>query len=54
MLLPERELERLESCYGLPLARIPVRKDPVGRYKSNPDIRLPDFLADALVEHEYA
>jgi len=50
----ERELERLEAFYGLPLARIPVRKDPVGRYKSNPDIRLPDFLADALVEHEYA
>ncbi len=29
----ERELRRLEECLGIPLERIEVRRDPVGRWK---------------------
>ena len=50
----ERELARLETFLGLPLARIPVKTDPIGRHAQHPEIQFPDFLADALLEHGYA
>jgi len=49
----EQELTRLEQFLGIPLARIPVKTDPVGRHARHPDILFPDFLNAALVEHGY-
>ncbi|MCL1888110.1 MAG: sulfotransferase, partial [Kiritimatiellaeota bacterium] len=49
----ERELERLEKFLGIPLARIPVKTDPVGRHARQNEIDFPDFLNDALTEHGY-
>lgn len=49
----KRELARLESFLGIPLARIPVKTDPVGRHASHPEILFPDFLNAALAEHGY-
>ena len=49
----ERELTRLEQYLGLPLARIPVKTDPIGRHAQHPEIHFPDFLNAALAEHGY-
>jgi len=49
----ERELTRLEKFLGIPLARIPVKTDPLGRHTRNTGIVFPEFLNDALVEHGY-
>jgi hypothetical protein len=49
----ERELARLEAFLGLPLARIPVKTDPIGRHAQHPEIQFPDFLNAALAEHGY-
>lgn len=49
----ERELARLEAFLGLPLARIPVKTDPIGRHAQHPEIHFPDFLNAALAEHGY-
>lgn len=53
VLQQECELARLEGFLGLPLARIPVKTDPIGRHKTRSEIQFPDFLNDALVEHGY-
>lgn len=50
----ERELTRLEEFLGLPLARIPVKTDPIGRHRSRPEIPFPGFLDPAMREHGYA
>ena len=50
----ERELTRLEKFLGIPLARIPVKTDPIGRHTRTSEIQFPEFLNDALVEHGYA
>ncbi len=49
----ERELTRLEEFLGLPLARIPVKTDPVGRHKNHPEVAIPDCLAPALAHYHY-
>jgi len=49
----ERELKRLEEFLGIPLARIVVRREPVGRHKNHPDHPFPDFLRPAMREHGY-
>ena len=51
----ERELERLEEFLGIPLGRIIVRPDSVGRWQQTPE-RVPDFdfLQSALQESGYA
>jgi hypothetical protein len=49
----ERELLRLEAFLGIPLARIVVRQEPVGRHKRHPDQPFPDFLKPAMQEHGY-
>jgi hypothetical protein len=49
----ERTLARLESFLGIPLARIPVRTDAVGRCKSDPGVSYFDFLAPAMREYGY-
>ena len=49
----ERELQRLEAFLGIPLARIVVRREPVGRHKRHPDHPFPEFLKPAMREHGY-
>ncbi len=50
----ERELSRLEAYLGLPLARIPVRRDPIGRHKLEPTAgESLDFLEPAMRELGY-
>ena len=49
-----RELARLEAFLGLPLVRIPVKTEPIGRHARHPEIPCPDFLGEALLEHGYA
>ena len=51
----ERELKRLEEFLGIPLGRIIVRPDSVGRWQQTPE-RVPDFdfLQSALQESGYA
>ena len=49
----ERELKRLEAYLGVPLARIPVKRDPIGRHKREPAGELYDFLVPAMQEHGY-
>ncbi len=50
----ERELGRLEKFLGFPLARIPVRTEPLGRHRLlNPGLACPGFLGPAMAEHGY-
>ena len=49
----EHELKRLEAFLGIPLARIIVRQDPVGRHKQHAALPFPDFLKPAMQEHGY-
>ena len=53
VLQQERELQRLEEYLGFPLARIPVRRAPLGRHKQQPAGELYDFLVPALQAHGY-
>ncbi|MCE5278425.1 MAG: sulfotransferase [Planctomycetaceae bacterium] len=46
-------LKRLEAFLGIPLAKIPVRPDSVGRWKSDTENHWFDFLAPAMDEHGY-
>jgi hypothetical protein len=47
----ERELERLEEYLGLKLARIPAKRDAIGRDKEYPGLPFPEFLKPAMREH---
>jgi len=49
----ERELMRLETFLGIPLARIPVRREPIGRHKSDATGSVHDFLLPAMRELGY-
>ena len=53
VLRQDETLKRLEAFLGIKLARIPVRTDPVGRWKTDPSPHDFDFLAPALREHGY-
>ena len=53
VLKQEETLKRLEAFLGLPLARIIVRKDSVGRWKTSPAHKDFDFLAAPLRELGY-
>ena len=46
-------LRRLEEFLGIKLARIPVRTDPVGRWKTDGGVNHFDFLEPAMDEHGY-
>ena len=46
-------LARLEAFLGFPLARIPVRTEPVGRWKTDEGRHDFDFLRPALIEYGY-
>ena len=49
----EETLQRLEEFLRIPLARIIVRQDPIGRWKSDTEKHNFDFLADAMKEQGY-
>lgn len=49
----ERTLKRLEAYLGFPLARIPVRPDAVGRYRTDTGANYYDFFAPAMKEYGY-
>jgi hypothetical protein len=53
VLKQDETLARLENFLGFPLAKIPVRTDPVGRWKTDAGVHDFDFLQPALHEHGY-
>ncbi len=53
VLRQEETLARLEDFLGIPLARIPVRCDPVGRWKTDEGRHDFCFFEDPIREHRY-
>ena len=53
VLRQDETLARLEDFLGFKLARIPVRTEPVGRWKTDDGTHDFDFLAPAMKEHGY-
>ena len=53
VLRQEETLARLEDFLGIPLARIVVRPDAVGRWRKAPGPHSFEFLADAMRENGY-
>ena len=53
ILRQEETLSRLEDYLDLPLAKIVVRRDPVGRWKKDPGQNYFDFFKPAMVENDY-
>ncbi len=49
----EETLQRLEDFLSIPLARIIVRKDPIGRWKTDTDKHNFDFFDEAMAEQGY-
>jgi len=53
VLKQEATLKRLEKFLGIPLARIPVRPDAVGRWKTDVGTNYFDFFAPAMKKYGY-
>ena len=53
VLKQEETLQRLEEFLGMPLARIIVRKDPVGRWKTDTEQHHFDFFNEAMIQQRY-
>ena len=53
ILKQDETLARLEKFLGLKLAKIPVRTDPIGRWKKDTGIHYYDFWDSAMAEHGY-
>ena len=49
----ERTLQRLEEYLGIELARIPVRRDAVGRWRTAEHAMNFDFFQSALTQYNY-
>ena len=49
----EETLAQLEGFLGIPLARIPVRRDPVGRWRTDEGRHDFAFLADPIRDYQY-
>jgi hypothetical protein len=49
----ETSLTRLEEYLGIPLARIPVRSESVGRYSAADGVSYFNFLAEGMREYGY-
>ena len=49
----EKTLQRLEQFLDIPLARIIVRKDPIGRWKTDAECHDFDFFDEAMAAHGY-
>ena len=54
VLRQEETLGRLERFLGMPLARIPVRPEAVGRWETDPGATYFPFLESAMREFDYA
>ena len=48
-----KTLERLEDFLGLPMGRIIVRPDSVGRWKTDTEKHYFDFFKEAMLENGY-
>lgn len=53
VLKQDETLARLEEFLGIKLAKIPVRTEPVGRWKRDDGVNYFDFLEPAMREHGY-
>ena len=53
ILKQEEALKRLEAFLGIPLARIVVRPESVGRWKTDPERHDFTFFQEAMSEHRY-
>lgn len=53
VLRQEETLKRLEDYLGIPLARIPVQRDAVGRWQTDAGTNYFDFFAPAMREFGY-
>jgi hypothetical protein len=53
VLKQEETLQRLEKFLGIPLVRIPVRPDSIGRWKTDTEVHDFDFFAPALKSYKY-
>lgn len=53
VLRQDQTLHRLEDFLGIKLARIPVKRDAVGRWKTDDGVHDFDFLAPAMKEYNY-
>jgi len=53
VLQQDEMLSRLKAFLEIPLAKIPVRTAPVGRWKTDEGTHYFDFLAAAMDEHDY-
>lgn len=53
VLRQDETLKRLEAFLGIPLARIPVRPETVGRWREDQGVHDFDFFADAMREYGY-
>jgi hypothetical protein len=53
VLRQEETLKRLEQFLGIPLVRIPVKADAVGRWKTSREVLDYDFLKPAMREYHY-
>ena len=49
----DRTLKTLESLLGIPMAKISVKPDAVGRWKTDAGVNYYDFLAPAMKEYGY-
>jgi hypothetical protein len=54
ILKQEETLQRLEDFLEIPLARIPVRLDSIGRWEQDGGTHTYDFLEPAMLEYGYA
>ncbi|MBN1641234.1 MAG: sulfotransferase [Anaerolineae bacterium] len=54
VLQQEQTLARLEAFLGIELATIPVRVEPIGRWRTDPGPYLFEFLEPALQAYRYA
>ena len=54
VLRQEETLARLESFLGIPLARIPVNREAVGRWRTDTETNYFNFLEPAMREYGYA
>jgi len=53
VLKQDETLARLEDFLGMKLAKIPVRTEPIGRWKKDDGVNYFDFLEPAMKEHGY-
>lgn len=53
VLKQDETLARLEEFIGIPMVKIPVKRDPVGRYLTDEGVNYHDFFEPAMREYGY-